>query len=118
MIINRFEEYGVKIEQIVNCGGIAEKNPFVMQIYADVTGRPMKYPAPPNLRAGSSHGRGGGGPSPSGFPAAREAMSGIKPRVFQPNAAAHQVYRNCFGFTANCMTRSAFAPGRAVWTMS
>jgi L-ribulokinase len=38
-IINRFEEYGVKIGQIVNCGGIAEKNPLVMQIYADVTGR-------------------------------------------------------------------------------
>src|SRR3989454_2317877 len=29
-IINRFEEYGVKVEQIVNCGGIAEKNPLVM----------------------------------------------------------------------------------------
>ena len=41
-IINRFEEYGVKIGQVVNCGGIAEKNPLVMQIYADVTGRPMK----------------------------------------------------------------------------
>jgi L-ribulokinase len=41
-IINRFEEYGIGIEDVVNCGGIAEKNPFVMQIYADVTGRPMK----------------------------------------------------------------------------
>ncbi len=41
-IINRFEEYGVRIKQVVNCGGIAEKNPLVMQIYADVTGRPMK----------------------------------------------------------------------------
>ena len=27
---------------MVNCGGIAEKNPFVMQIYADVCNRPMK----------------------------------------------------------------------------
>jgi L-ribulokinase len=25
-IINRFEEYGVKISQVVNCGGIAEKS--------------------------------------------------------------------------------------------
>ena len=41
-IINRFEEYGVKVEEVVNCGGIAEKNPFVMQIYADVCNRPMK----------------------------------------------------------------------------
>ena len=41
-IINRFEEYDVKVKQVVNCGGIAEKSPLVMQIYADVTGRPMK----------------------------------------------------------------------------
>ncbi|MCD6365397.1 MAG: ribulokinase, partial [Planctomycetes bacterium] len=44
-IINRLEEYGVKVRQVVNCGGIAEKNPLVMQIYADVTGRPMKVSA-------------------------------------------------------------------------
>ena len=41
-IINRFEEYGVAIQEVVNCGGIAEKNPLVMQIYADVCNRPMK----------------------------------------------------------------------------
>ncbi|MDB6021348.1 MAG: araB, partial [Pedosphaera sp.] len=41
-IINRLEEYGVRVKEVVNCGGIAEKNPLVMQIYADVTGRPMK----------------------------------------------------------------------------
>ena len=41
-IINRFEEYGVKVKEVVNCGGIAEKNPLVMQIYADVCNRPMK----------------------------------------------------------------------------
>ena len=41
-IINRFEEYGVKISSVVNCGGIAEKSALTMQIYADVTGRPMK----------------------------------------------------------------------------
>ena len=40
-IINRFEEYGVEVEQVINCGGIAEKNPLVMQIYADVCNRPM-----------------------------------------------------------------------------
>ena len=41
-IIDRFEEYGVKVKEVVNCGGIAEKNPLVMQIYADVCNRPMK----------------------------------------------------------------------------
>ncbi|HON68129.1 MAG TPA: ribulokinase [Phycisphaerae bacterium] len=41
-IINRLEEYGAKVREVVNCGGIAEKNPMVMQIYADVCNRPMK----------------------------------------------------------------------------
>jgi L-ribulokinase len=41
-IINRFEKYGVHVKEVVNCGGIAEKNPFIMQIYADICNRPMK----------------------------------------------------------------------------
>ena len=61
-IISRFEEYGLKVEQIVNCGGIAEKNPLVMQIYADVTGRPIKISrSGADLRVGRGHCRGGGG---------------------------------------------------------
>jgi L-ribulokinase len=41
-IIDRLEEYGVLVRDVVNCGGIADKNPFGMQIYADVCNRPMK----------------------------------------------------------------------------
>jgi len=41
-IIDRIEHYGVPVQEIVNCGGLATKNPLLMQIYADVTGRPMK----------------------------------------------------------------------------
>ena len=61
-IINRFEEYGVKISQVVNCGGIAEKSAITMQIYADVTGRPMKSePLGTDLCARLGHRGGGGG---------------------------------------------------------
>jgi L-ribulokinase len=41
-IIERLEEYGVEVREVVNCGGIADKSPLVMQIYADVCNRPMK----------------------------------------------------------------------------
>jgi L-ribulokinase len=41
-IIDRIEEYGVAIKEIVNCGGLAMKNKLMMQIYADITGCPMK----------------------------------------------------------------------------
>jgi len=32
----------VKVKEVVNCGGLAMKNKLMMQIYADITGRPMK----------------------------------------------------------------------------
>jgi len=38
VIMERIEEYGVKVREVVTCGGLAERNPFLMQIYADVTG--------------------------------------------------------------------------------
>ncbi|MBK1831181.1 ribulokinase [Verrucomicrobiaceae bacterium R5-34] len=41
-IINRMEEHGVTISEVVNTGGLSLKNATLMQIYADVLGRPMK----------------------------------------------------------------------------
>ncbi|MGD9127599.1 MAG: ribulokinase, partial [Planctomycetia bacterium] len=41
-IIRRIEAYGVPVKEVVNCGGIAEKSPMTMQIYADICNRPMK----------------------------------------------------------------------------
>lgn len=41
-ILDRITEYGVNINEVVNCGGLAVKNPMLMQIYADITNRPMK----------------------------------------------------------------------------
>jgi len=96
-IINRFEEYGVKVEQIVNCGGIAEKNPLVMQIYADVTGRPMKVSRSAQTCALGAAIAGAvvAGAYPD-YAAAQKAMTGIKPRVFQPKPEAHAVYRELY----------------------
>jgi L-ribulokinase len=41
-IINRIEEYGVPINEVVTTGGLAVKNNTLMQIYADVLNRPLK----------------------------------------------------------------------------
>jgi L-ribulokinase len=96
-IINRFEEYGVRIEQVVNCGGIAEKNPLVMQIYADVTGRPMKVSRSAQTCAlGSAVAASVVAGVHRDFASAIGAMTGLKSRVFKPNAAAHAVYRELF----------------------
>ena len=38
-IVEHFESYGVPVKRIVASGGIARKDPFTMQLYADVLGR-------------------------------------------------------------------------------
>ncbi|HEY4612649.1 MAG TPA: FGGY-family carbohydrate kinase, partial [Bacteroidota bacterium] len=96
-IVNRFEEYGVRIERVVNCGGIAEKNPFVMQMYADVTGRPMMVSRSAQTCAlGAAIAGAVAAGCYQNFPDAQKAMTGLKPRVFTPDAAAHAVYKELY----------------------
>jgi L-ribulokinase len=114
-IINRFEEYAVKVEQVVNCGGIAERNPLVMQIYADVTGRPMMISRSAQTCAlGAAMagavvaGKAAGGHED--FAQAQQAMCGLRKKVHQPDPQACALYRqlyllyrqlhDCFGTSA------------------
>src|SRR5438445_8421580 len=41
-ILENFERHGHRVHELVGCGGIAEKKGTLMQIYADVTGRPIR----------------------------------------------------------------------------
>ncbi|HZJ57040.1 MAG TPA: ribulokinase [Clostridia bacterium] len=45
MIIDTFEESGVPIHELFAAGGIADKNPFLMQVYSDVTNREIRISA-------------------------------------------------------------------------
>src|SRR5439155_12508338 len=45
VIVEAFEAAGVRIDGIVACGGLPEKNRLLMQIYADVTGRELRVGA-------------------------------------------------------------------------
>ncbi len=100
-IISRFEEYGLQVGQIVNCGGIAEKNPLVMQIYADVTGRPIKISRSAQTCALGAAiagavvaGQAAGGYA--NYADAQKAMTGLKARSFEPSLAAHEVYKELY----------------------
>jgi L-ribulokinase len=100
-IINRFEEYGINVGQIVNCGGIAEKNPLVMQIYADVTGRAIRISRSAQTCALGAAvagavvaGKKAGGHDNCAD--AQRAMTGLKLRAFEPNAEAHVVYKELY----------------------
>jgi L-ribulokinase len=92
-IIERLREYGVPVTRVVCAGGIAEKNPLLMQIYADVTGCTM-------LVAGSGQAcalgaaisaavRAGEHPD---FAAAQKAMTRLKKVRYSPKAANRKIY--------------------------
>ncbi|MBI4418302.1 MAG: ribulokinase [Ignavibacteriales bacterium] len=100
-IINRFEEYGVEISQVVCCGGIAEKNDLAMQIYADVIGRPMKISKSSQtcalgaaIAGGVAAGEAKGGHD--GFEEAQKQMTGSRSRVFEPDPSAHATYKSLY----------------------
>ena len=96
-IINRFEEYGVAVKEVINCGGIAEKNPFVMQIYADVCNRPMKISRSPQTCAlgAAIFGAVVGGAYPN-TQAAQKKMTGVKSKVYLPQKIAAKTYAELY----------------------
>ncbi|MGL4944547.1 MAG: ribulokinase [Thermoguttaceae bacterium] len=96
-IINRFEEYGVAVREVVNCGGIAEKSPLVMQIYADVCNRPMKVSRSPQTCAlgAAIFGAVAGGVYKD-VATAQKKMTGVKPTVYQPNKKNVATYKQLY----------------------
>jgi L-ribulokinase len=101
VIIETFEANGVPIHEIVACGGLADKSPLTLQIYADVTGRPFRTSASEQTPAlGSAmFGSVAAGVDAGGHATiedASAAMARLKEHVYEPNAAAHEVYDDLF----------------------
>ena len=101
VIIDRLEEYGVHIEEVVNCGGIAEKNAMLMQIYADVTNRTMKISRSAQTPAlgAAMFAATAAGPDMGGYNRVQEAqvaMGGLKDIEFAPIPANVEAYRKLY----------------------
>jgi L-ribulokinase len=101
-IVERCEQYGVAIDRVVCCGGIAEKNRLFMQIYADVLGRPMLVAGSPQAPAlgaaiGAAVVAGTAAGGYATFEEAQRAMTSLKPGAFEPNPAAVKVYDELYG---------------------
>ncbi len=95
-IIDRIEEYGVPVKEVVNCGGLATKNPLLMQIYADVSGRPMKISRSEQTPAlgAAMFAAVAAGKKSGGYATIQEtqrAMSGIE-KTYLPSEKNHQTY--------------------------
>lgn len=100
-IINRIEECGVEIKEVINCGGIAEKNSMLMQIYADVTGREMKVSRSTQtcalgsaIAAAVVAGKDNGGYD--SFADAQKAITGVKDITYKPIPENQKVYAEIY----------------------
>ncbi len=97
VIMERFREYGINVNDVIACGGLAERNPFLMQIYADVTGRPMKVSRSSQTCAlGSAMFGAVAAGYFSKVEEAQKKMSHLKDFVYMPNSANRQTYDRLF----------------------
>jgi L-ribulokinase len=101
MILENFDQNGVVIDEIIAAGGLAERNELLMQIYSDVTGRPIRI-----ARSGQAcalgaailgavaAGQAEGGYDDLSLAVAR--MGGVKERAYEPDPNAFERYHLLF----------------------
>jgi L-ribulokinase len=101
-IVEAFDSKGVRVEHLVACGGLPEKNHLLMQIYADVTGRDIKLADPlltcPALGS-AMHGAVAAGKEAGGYKTIYEAarhMAKVQKLTYKPRREAHEIYSRLF----------------------
>jgi len=101
IIIEGFQNNSVPIHELVACGGLPEKNKLLMQIYADVTGLPIKVSASNQTSAlGSAmFGAVAAGKGLGGYDSINEAakvMAHLKDEMYVPNPKNQEVYEKLY----------------------
>ena len=100
-IMDNFEDHGLRLEQIVACGGIAEKSPLTMQLLADTSGRPVVVPASTLIpaRGAALFGAVAAGREAGGFGDIMEAIEALSPGVgatYEPDPKAVAIYEDVY----------------------
>lgn len=96
-IIEDFNEHGVPIQELYACGGLAEKNRMLMQIYSDVTGLPIKVAKSSQTPAlgAAMFGAVAAGKERGGFESifeAAEKIPRLKDEIYKPIAFNVEIY--------------------------
>lgn len=96
-IIESFEHNGIAIHDLFACGGIASKNSYIMQVYADVTGKTIRVAASDEAVAHGSavFGAIAAGKEKGGYDDVGEAIANMScgySGQYQPNPAKHVLY--------------------------
>lgn len=100
-IIDQIEAGGVPITEIVACGGIAHKDELMMQMFADITNRPIRVCASTQAPALSvaMFAAVAAGPEMGGYATIADAvkvMAKLLDRVYLPDADANRIYEKLY----------------------
>ena len=96
-ILDAFQAERIPVTELIAVGGLAERSPLLLQIYADVTGRPIALAAAGNASAlgaamlgavAAGMDRGGH----ASFAEAARAMAHLKPQRVAPRSEAADAY--------------------------
>jgi L-ribulokinase len=102
MIMEAFETAGVPVDEIYACGGIAEKDPFLTQIFADITNREITVSAVKQTAAfgAAMYASVAAGSDRGGcdhITEAVSAMSRTRGQTYRPNPAHAAKYSLLYG---------------------
>ena len=96
-IIEAFDSQGIEVSELVAAGGLPDKNKLLCQIFADVTGRPLKLSGSAQAPAlGSAMHAAVAAGIYSDIHAAAEKMGKLKEGVVTPIAQNQAVYDKLF----------------------
>jgi len=97
MINERFILEGIRIDGVIAIGGVAKKNPFVMQIVADVLNKPIKVAASDQTCAlGSAMAASVVAGIHKDIPSAQKAMGGGFEKEYNPDPVRAKKYETLF----------------------
>ncbi len=102
VIMDAFESGGVRVDRVVACGGLPERNRLLMQIYADATGRTFRIAASAQTPAlGSAmFAAVAAGPEAGGYASIEDAaarMAHLRDDTFEPNPDNREAYDILYG---------------------
>ena len=95
--MRRFISEGIRIDGVIAIGGVAKKNPFVMQIVADVLNMPIKVASSDQTCAlGSAMAASVVAGIHKDIPSAQKAMGGGFEKEYKPDPARAKKYEELF----------------------
>ena len=100
-IMETFTKAGLEINELIACGGLPDENKLLMQIFSDVSGRPVRVAESAYIAAhgAAMHGAVAAGKTAGGYPTLHEAarhMAHVRAESYRPHKASQEVYNQLY----------------------